>query len=187
MASKPIGRRTRQTLIATSLALWLPAVAAFSTNTAWLAQQVPDAQIIGSGVLRVFGFRVYEARLLTSKTNDLTQWQAIPFALQLHYLRDVRGQQITQSTVDEIQRLDKGSATQRRQWEALLRSIFTDLKSGDTITGVYQPRRATLFFLNEKPLGQIDDPDFGAAFFSIWLDINTKEPSLRRSLLNVDR
>jgi Chalcone isomerase-like len=169
------------------LVLWLPGAMAFSPNLSWLDSKVPGAQVIGSGLFRVFGFKVYEARLLANKTSDLTQWKNIPLALQLHYLRDVRGQQITQSTNDEIKRLDKGSPTQRQQWSTQLTPLFVDLKAGDTITGIHQPGGATAFYLNDKPLGQIEDPDFGVAFFSIWLDAKTKEPRLRQALLNDQR
>ena len=34
-----------------------------------------------------------------------------------------------------------------------------------------------------RPIGRIDDPAFGAAFFGIWLDARTTAPNLRASLL----
>jgi hypothetical protein len=39
------------------------------------------------------------------------------------------------------------------------------------------------FFFNEQPIGEIDDPAFARAFFAIWLDPRTSEPSLRSALL----
>jgi hypothetical protein len=41
---------------------------------------------------------------------------------------------------------------------------------GQTIAGIHLPGAGTRFYLDERPLGRIDDPEFGPAFFAIWLD-----------------
>ena len=46
------------------------------------------------------------------------------------------------------------------------------------------PEQASRFFLDGKLIGEIDDPEFGPAFFSIWLHPKTSAPKLRRLLLN---
>jgi hypothetical protein len=40
--------------------------------------------------------------------------------------------------------------------------------------------------LNDKPIGNIDDAEFARAFFAIWLDPKTSEPSLRKQLLGLN-
>jgi hypothetical protein len=64
-----------------------------------------------------------------------------------------------------------------------MRTIFPDVRAGDRITGLYRVEGPTRFYLNGKPLGEIDDPMFGRAFFGIWLDARTSEPALREALL----
>jgi hypothetical protein len=42
------------------------------------------------------------------------------------------------------------------------------------------------FLLNGKPLGSIDDPQFGPSFLAIWLSPDTSRPELRRSLIGMN-
>jgi hypothetical protein len=64
-----------------------------------------------------------------------------------------------------------------------MRQVFPNVQRGDRLTGVVEPGRGTRFFLNDKPLGQIEDAEFSNAFFAIWLDARTRAPSLRESLM----
>jgi hypothetical protein len=41
----------------------------------------------------------------------------------------------------------------------------------------------TRFFFNSRLTSEINDPDFGDAFFAIWLDAKAKRLDLRRALL----
>ncbi len=148
---------------------------------------IQNSQVIGSGTLRIFGFRVYQAKLFVPPQFDKNQWQQSKLALELQYLRTVRGQQIAVSSDDELKRLNLGTAAQRERWSSLMKTLFVDVKDGDKLIGVYQPNAASLFFLNDKPLGQVEDPEFGPAFFSIWFSANSKDQSLREALLNGQR
>ena len=60
--------------------------------------------------------------------------------------------------------------------------IFPDVRPGDHVLGLQLPEGAH-FFLNDRPLGAIDDPAFARAFFAIWLDARTSAPELRAALL----
>jgi hypothetical protein len=64
-----------------------------------------------------------------------------------------------------------------------MRALFPDVAAGDTLTGVHLPERGARFFHNGRLLGEIRDPQFSRAFFAIWLDPRTREPSLRAALL----
>jgi len=39
------------------------------------------------------------------------------------------------------------------------------------------------YFHNDRPIGDIDEPGFGRAFFAIWLDPKTSEAAFRQLLL----
>jgi hypothetical protein len=41
----------------------------------------------------------------------------------------------------------------------------------------------TIFFRDGAEIGRISDPDFGRAFFNIWLSQRTSAPELRAQLL----
>ena len=64
-----------------------------------------------------------------------------------------------------------------------MRALFPDVHKGDTLTGVYTRKGTTIFYKNGKKLETINDPEFGRAFFGIWLSENTSEPDLRKQLL----
>jgi hypothetical protein len=51
------------------------------------------------------------------------------------------------------------------------------------LAGVYRPGRGVDYYSEDRALGSISDPEFARAFFSIWLDPRTREPSLRERLL----
>jgi hypothetical protein len=60
--------------------------------------------------------------------------------------------------------------------------LFPSVKPGDRIVGLQLSDRAR-FFYNDQSLGEINDAAFARAFFAIWLDPRTSEPSLRTALL----
>lgn len=172
------------------VALWIAqtgyAVAhASGVNVPAVVQQsLNEAHLVGNGTLRWLGFRVYDARLFAGQTFAIKDgWIKQPFALELTYSRSVTGKRITQSSLDEMIRLKLGNDIKRALWLANMDSLFVDVKEGDRIIGVYRPGQATKFWLNDKPLGTVQDADFGPAFFGIWLDEETKDKVLRTALL----
>jgi hypothetical protein len=56
---------------------------------------------------------------------------------------------------------------------------------GRQLTGVFTPGQASQFFFDGKPIGEIADPEFGPAFFGIWLHPKTTAPKLRLALLGL--
>ncbi|MEY2681970.1 MAG: hypothetical protein RIQ66_531, partial [Pseudomonadota bacterium] len=109
-----------------------------------------------------------------------------PFALELTYARDFNGSSIAERSIDEIKRLGIGSAEQHQAWRSRMQAIFPNVRSGDRIRGIHRPGSGASFTLNDKPIGSIDDAEFARAFFAIWLDPKTSEPSLRKELLGLN-
>ncbi len=157
---------------------------AASTAGATLASTDP-LRLHGEGSLRWFGLKIYEARLFAPQQFAPQQSFQAPFALEITYARTFAGEKIAQVSIDEIKRLAIGNAGQHAQWLAQMKSIFPSVKEGDRLRGVHQPGQGAEFFFNDRPIGMIRDADFSKAFFSIWLDPNTAEPGLRRSLLGL--
>lgn len=160
-----------------------PARADSAKPPAAVVSALPDARLAGEGVLRWFGFKIYEAKLWTSSRGiDPRRFSASAFALDLRYSRALEGKSIALVSHEEIERLGLGDAQRRSAWRAAMLRIFPDVVEGDRLTGVHQPGRGTEFFLNDRRVGTIDDPEFGGAFFAIWLDARTSEPGLRERL-----
>lgn len=155
-----------------------------------LRASLVEPREVGRGTLRFLGMRVYEAILWTAGApraeapDSATPPFDRDFALELVYAMSLPGARIAERSDQEIGRQpDRGSAVERANWLARMRAIFPDVRAGDRITGIYRAGGPTRFLLNDKPLGEVDDPAFGRAFFGIWLDPRTSEPALREALL----
>jgi len=156
----------------------------FVATTAWA---LPDAvrtsdprwQQWGSGDMRWFGFSLYRATLWVAGESPSTA----PSALQLDYRRDIPGERLVETSIDEMRRLGAGEP-QLTRWAAELRRIFPDVKTGDCIVGVHQPGQGARFYYGEALRGAIDDAEFARYFFAIWLDPQSRSPELRAALLS---
>lgn len=157
---------------------------AISITSAALANTDP-MQLQGEGRLRWFGMKIYDARLFASQRLTPQQNFEATFALELTYARTLVGEKIAQVSVDEIRRLGIGTDSQHQQWLSQMKALFPNVKAGDRLKGVHTPGQGAEFFFNDRSIGSIKDAEFSRAFFSIWLDPNTAEPGLRRSLLGL--
>jgi len=138
---------------------------------------------VGQARLRVWGFSVYDATLYATPGFTPQRFDDHPFALQLAYLRDFAGSDIAERSLQEIN--DQGAVDEAtaQRWLQAMRSVFPDVKAGDRITGLYRPGEGARFYLNDKPLGAIDDARFARRFFAIWLSPRTSQPAMRERLL----
>lgn len=182
------------TLLLTLALLGLPPAAAASTPVAASAPagslRVPDElspfgngwSLRGSGVLRFFGFKAYDAHLWQLPGSTEFSYTR-PFALDIRYDMNIKGADIVNTSLIELSRITPTPAEQLARWSALMGAIFTDVKPGDRLVGVHLPGRGVRFFLNGRLLGESADMAFSEAFFKIWLDPATKRPELRERLL----
>jgi hypothetical protein len=187
--------------ITAGLSIALP-TEVLAQNKSVAASSVPNSRLLGTGTLRWLAFKIYDARLYApSELSSAKNWQQVPLALELTYARSIKGEQIAQTSADEISRLGTADAAKVTAWSAAMKQLFPDVKEGDQIVGVYKPNQSVSFFLNGKPLvivnpnstdnskagpsglGPLSDPNFGKAFFAIWLDAKTRDQGLRKALL----
>jgi len=144
---------------------------------------IDDARTLGGGRLTWFGLHIYDALLFVPRAFDSANPSAQPFALELAYARNLDGQAIAERSHDEIARLKIGNEAQRTRWLADMSALFPDVKAGQRLAGIYRPGGGARFYLDGRYLGEVADPEFGRAFFAIWLDPRTSAPQLRASLL----
>jgi len=162
----------------------LLACAGLGWALATVASPAATMREIGAGSLHWFGLRVYDARLaVAGERFDPAQ----PFALTLRYAREVSGERIAETSLDEIRRLGFGTPADHRRWLDGMRRLFPDVRRGDELTGASVPGRGAQFLLNGQSIGSIDEPEFGRAFFAIWLDPRTRSRDLRAGLLGSGR
>ena len=148
--------------------------------TTLIEAEIPNAQMVASGRLTVFLFDVYDASLYTANGKR----QVVPpYALKLAYLRDIKGEKIADQSTEEIRNQAQVDEVTLADWHSQMRNIFPNVKKGDNITGIYKSPNECVFYKNDSHIGQINNKQFCAAFFSIWFGENTSQPSLRNQLI----
>ncbi|MCH8621322.1 chalcone isomerase family protein [Undibacterium sp. TS12] len=151
---------------------------------AHISEEIPQAQLQGSGSYRWFGLHIYDAALWsTSGAYQPDRDKTTRIALDLTYARTLYGNKIASASIEEIEKLQLGTAEKRERWLAQMKTLFPDVRQGTHITGIYVPNEAARFYLNGKLLGEIRDAEFANAFFAIWLDKKTSAQNLRNKLL----
>lgn len=161
--------------------VWLLGLLSFGVQASW-QESLPEARVVGAGELRLFGFRVYSARLWSAEAPLAAH---SPFALELIYHREISREQLVEASVREIRRLygSRVSAAQLDDWQAQMQRAFVDVAPGERITGVYLPGSGARFYAGTRLQHEVRDAEFARAFFAIWLDPRTRNPQLREQLL----
>ena len=160
-----------------------------------LASTLPDPVLrsdyqlrrVGAGDLSWLGRPVYQASLWTGEGRFSGYAAGEPVALSLWYQRGFSRDELLRITSTAWRLLGSVPPAQRERWLASLRGFWSDVGPGDNVTTVVVPGRSTRFYDHRGYMGEIDDPDFGPAFLSIWLDSRSVVGDLRVQLLGLDR
>jgi hypothetical protein len=146
---------------------------------------LPQARLQGSGVLRFFGLRVYEARLWTLPGFVADDYARQAFALELIYDRRLEGRAIAERSVAEMRRVGSFDEAQGKRWLALMTAAFPDVAAADRLLGLHDGLGDVSFFHNGKSTAQLMDGEFARLFFGIWLARQSSAPALREALLGL--
>jgi Chalcone isomerase-like len=176
-----------------SIALVL-AAAATLLGPAAHASRLPDAvleadydlQRVGAGELSWLGRPIYNASLWTPAGDFTGYAPGEPVALSLSYQREFSRDELLRITSAAWRLLGSTPPEQRDRWLAALRTFWSDVGPGDNVTTVVVPGEATRFYDHRGFMGEIDDPAFGPAFLSIWLDSRSVVGDLRVQLLGLE-
>ena len=142
---------------------------------------MPTLKAVGGGLLRIFGFQVYNAYLWTPEGASFDP--AKPHVLDIHYLRTFSAKQLAERSIDEMRGQGTGNEAVYPKWIAEMQRVFADVKEGDRLIGVATPARTAKFFHNGTYRGEVADAAFTDAFFGIWLSEKSSQPGMRERLL----
>jgi hypothetical protein len=141
---------------------------------------VNDSKQVGKGRLTYLFWDIYNATLYAPDG----QWvKEKPFALELTYLRNLKGKKIADRTIEEIRKQGFHDEIKLATWHTQLRKIIPNVAKNMSLVGVYTPSGSTRFYFNGDMIGEMNDPQFSDVFFDIWLGEKTSEPYLRQKLL----
>ena len=146
---------------------------------------VPGLRWSGQGLLRVWGFEVYRARLWVGPRFNPADHASDALALELEYLRAFSAASIASRSIEEMRRQQPIAPDQGERWQRALQAVLPDVRAGDRLLGLYRPGQAAQFRQPNRALGEVPDPLFARLFFGIWLAPTTSEPGLRAALLGL--
>ncbi len=157
------------------------APALYESSTAGM----PALKLRGGGLLRMFGFQIYNSYLWTPDGGAFDGKK--PYVLDIQYLRNFEGKKLAERSIDEMRGLGIGGDTAYVKWLADMIRVFPDVKPNDRLTGVFTANRTAKFFHNGKLTGEVNDPEFADAFFGIWLHEKSSQPKLRALMLGTSQ
>jgi len=184
----------RPTPVLRSITLVLAAAMALLAANA-RATNLPDAvlngnyslQRVGAGQLSWLGRPIYHASLWTPAGSFSGYEHGEPVALSLSYQRQFSRDELLRITSTAWRLLGSTPPEQRERWLVALRTFWSDVGPGDNVTTVVVPGQVTRFYDQRGFMGKVDDPAFGPAFLSIWLDSRSVVGDLRVQLLGLER
>lgn len=150
-----------------------------------LKSYIPDAEKVGSGSYKFLFFSVFTATTY-APMGKLSLDK--PFALQLCYERNLKGEDIAKKAIEKIRsQSDKVPEDKLALWQSELSAIIPNVSNGSVLTGVLTKEHETLFFDgNWQLLGRINDKEFANHFFGIWLGKDSSDTKLRKQLFGDD-
>ena len=140
-------------------------------------------RLIGQHRFTYWGFEVYDASLWGNTAFAPHDWAKQSLVLELRYLRDFKGADIAQRSIDEMQGQRTLSAAQKQTWAGVLQSLIPNVRSGERLTGIYTPDKGMQLLHQDRLLGEVTDVDLAQRFFGIWLAPETSQRQLRQQLL----
>ncbi len=145
----------------------------------WLS----NPKLMGQQRFTYWGFAVYDASLWANAPFASLDWAQHPLVLELRYLRDFKGTDIAQRSMDEMQGQRALTPAQTQSWSNQLRQLIPNVRDGERLTGVYTPQKSLQLYHQDQLVGEIRDGELAQRFMGIWLAPETSQRQLRQQLL----
>lgn len=148
----------------------------------FMHDHIPEVKVVGEGQLSFAFWDIYIAKLFAPQGK----WDGNkPYALSIHYLRDIDKDDIAARTIEEMRLQGFTDEMMLAAWFTQLKTILPDVSNGTMLTAVFLPEEGTKFFEQDRLLGLVRGQEFARRFSDIWLGEKTSEPELRRKLLGL--
>ncbi|MEY4435155.1 MAG: hypothetical protein RL175_110 [Pseudomonadota bacterium] len=140
-------------------------------------------RLVGQHRFTYWGFEVYDASLWSNTAFAPEDWAKQSLVLELRYLRDFKGADIAQRSIDEMNGQRTLTTTQKQTWLATLLRLIPNVRLGERLSGVYTPDKGMQLLHQDRLLGEVADAELAQRFFGIWLAPETSQRQLRQQLL----
>jgi hypothetical protein len=146
-----------------------------------IASALPQARQVGAAEFRWLFWSLFDAALWSS--DGRFSWER-PFALSLTYRTGFTAAELTDSTMEEMTRLSGWPAADLAGFRAEVAACMADVGDGDRFTAAGPSADSVVLFLNGEQRCRLDRPGLRRAYFSIWLDENSRFPAKTRALIS---
>jgi len=133
---------------------------------------------VGQTTLSVLWIDVYTAELFTGDgdyTND-----TLSVVIELSYHQNISQNSLLKETGNQIKEFARDA--QIDEWLDSLAAIWPDIKEGDRLAFWKDKSGLGHFFLKDRWIGSLEDPEFSTAFLKIWLSEKSSYPQLAKQL-----
>ncbi|SUP09328.1 putative periplasmic protein [Vibrio metschnikovii] len=149
-----------------------------------------DWPVVGQATLSWLFWDVYHSQLRSPDGQYQKQpGQEVathPLALEIHYLRTIRREQLLEATEKQWQKLGY-SAENIESWMAQLSHLFPTVEKDQRLVYLSDGQHGQLWYFptptDKHVRGEVIDPQMNEAFLAIWLSPRSDYPRLRNQLV----
>jgi len=146
-----------------------------------VTKYIGNKEPLGTASITSFLFKLYDVSIWTK--GKRFSWNQ-PFVLYLKYARSFSRQELVDATIDEMKRIDGVRGAAEQSDKEIFNSMFPSVNAGDSISAVYLPNKAIIFYYNSREIGTITNMVLARQFLNIWLSDRARDPDARRRILN---
>jgi len=141
---------------------------------------IDSKEPIGTATGKVLLWTIYDAELWSLKGQPFS-WEN-PLALVLNYRMNFTAQELVDSSIKEIKRIEGDDSKNLPELAEKLSVCFSDVTDQDQFIGFSDTDDTGVFYLNGSKTCEIEYSDFKKRFFAIWLDDNSRDKDGARRL-----
>lgn len=142
---------------------------------------ISQVKSVGSAKFSMLFWDIYQSTLYTATGRYEQGIINQPMLFQIKYLRDIRADDLIEKTAEQWRHIGV-LENKFSPFIPQLKAIWPNINQGDSLS-LYVKDGVSYFYCNEKPIGQINDENFGPMFLDIWLSSKTSQPKLRKQLI----
>ena len=131
---------------------------------------------------RWWGVLLYQARLMSPSPVTADNFDRAELVLELEYARRFRGRSLAERSLQEMAAIEPMTEAQSAQWLDQLLAIFPGVVAGDRLAAWHQPGQGVRFYLNDRAIGDVPDPEFARRFLAVWLSRQSPDPAFQQAL-----
>ena len=137
---------------------------------------------VGKAKFSVLFWDIYNSSLYTKSGAYSHSKPSESLIFKIVYLKDITTEDLLERTIEQWQHLQV-PVSQYSLYVPILKAMWPDISSGDSLTMLVD-NNLSIFYLNHKKIGVIEQQEFSKLFLDIWLSPNTSQLALRNKLLN---